>query len=170
MIVQLKYWKLEYAEQLALIANNKNIAMFMRNQFPYPYSLADAINYIEWINKEYPLLVFAIECDGVVVGSIGVFPGDDVYCASAELGYWIGQEYWGRGIATQALRQLLDYVFNNFSFNKIRANVFSNNLKSMHVLVKCGFMQEAILQKAVYKYEQYLDEHLYAIFNPNFES
>lgn len=170
MTVQLKYWKLEYAEQLALIANNKNIAMFMRNSFPHPYSLTDATSYIEWINKEYPLLVFAIECDNVIVGSIGVFPGDDVYCASAELGYWIGQEYWGRGIATQALHQLLDYVFNNFSFNKIRANVFSNNSKSMHVLVKCGFMQEAILQKAVYKYEQYHDEHLYAIFNPNLES
>ena len=167
MIVQLKYWDITYADQLALIANNINIAKFMRNRFPNPYSIEDAHSFINWIQKDFSNLVFAIEADGIVVGSIGAFPGEDIYCASVELGYWIGQEYWGRGIATIALNLMVEYLFSNFMYNKIRAHVFSNNPISMRVLEKCGFYKEAVLLKSIYKQEQYLDEHLYTYLNPN---
>jgi RimJ/RimL family protein N-acetyltransferase len=167
MSVKLIYWLPEHAERLALIANNYSIAKYMRNRFPHPYHLNDANSFIEWIDANFKNLVFAIEVDGIVVGSIGIFPGDDIYCASAELGYWIAEEYWGRGIATEALTQMLNYVFSNFIFNKIRAHVFSNNPSSMRVLEKCGFYKEAVLYKSVYKFEEYLDEHLYTCMNPN---
>jgi GNAT superfamily N-acetyltransferase len=164
MAVNLKPWETDYAEQLAYIANNYNIAKFMRNRFPHPYSYDDAKNFIGWIQENYNNLVFAIECDGIIVGSIGLFPGDDIYCATAELGYWIGEEYWGRGIASAALLQMVDYVFANFSFNKIKAHVFHPNTASMRVLEKCGFCKESVLKASVYKYDEYLDEHLYAVF------
>jgi len=164
MAVNLKPWETDYAEQLAYIANNYNIAKFMRNRFPHPYSYDDAKNFIGWIQENYNNLVFAIECDGIIVGSIGLFPGDDIYCATAELGYWIGEEYWGRGIATAALLQMVDYGFANFLFNKIKAHVFHPNTASMRVLEKCGFCKESVLKASVYKYDEYLDEHLYAVF------
>jgi len=167
MSVKLIPWQIEYAHQLSIIANNYNIAKFMRNRFPYPYSFDDAIQFIEWIQLSHPNLVFAIEADGVIVGSIGIFPGEDIYVASAELGYWVGEEYWGRGIATLALNLLVDYAFTNFLFNKIKAHVFHPNIASMRVLEKCGFHKEAILKQSVFKFEEYLDEHLYAIFRLN---
>jgi [ribosomal protein S5]-alanine N-acetyltransferase len=167
MAVQLVYWQEEYAEQLSLIANNYLIAKYMRNRFPYPYAFEDAVSFINMVQENYPNLVFAIEADGVIVGSIGIFPGEDIYCSTVELGYWIGQEYWGRGIATAALTLMIEYTFANFLYNKIKAHVFHTNNPSMRVLEKCGFHKEAILQKSVYKFEEYLDEHLFAIFNPN---
>lgn len=163
-MVSLIPWQVEHAEQLAIIANNYNIAKFMRNRFPHPYSYNDALIFIDWIQNNYANLVFAIEADGVIVGSIGIFPGEDIYCASAELGYWVGEEYWGRGIATAALTQMIEYTFENFLFNKIKAHVFHPNLASMRVLEKCGFHKEAVLKQSVYKFEEYLDEHLFAIF------
>jgi [ribosomal protein S5]-alanine N-acetyltransferase len=164
MAVNLIPWHLDYAPQLAHIANNYNIAKYMRNRFPHPYTYNDAINFITWIQENYNNLVFAIEADGVIVGSIGLFPGEDIYCATAELGYWVGEEYWGRGIATSALAQMIAYGFDNFLFNKIKAHVFHPNTASMRVLEKCGFYKEAILKNSVFKYDAYLDEHLFAVF------
>jgi len=167
MAIRLINWQHEHAAELAVIANNYNIARFMRNRFPYPYNYDNAVEFINYIQSNYQNHVFAVEADGYIVGSVGLFPGEDIYSYTCEIGYWIGEEYWGRGIASYALFLLIEHCFSTFNYNKLKAHVFHPNLASMRVLEKCGFHKEAILKQSVYKFDEFLDEHVFAIFNTN---
>ena len=112
-----------------------------------------------------PKSVFAIIYKEELCGSIGIFPMQDVYRKSAEIGYWIGEEYWGKGIAARAVEKIVQYGFENFDIVKIFAGIFSNNRASERVLEKNGFIKEAVLKKAVFKNDEFLDEHRYALLN-----
>lgn len=158
----LRKFSLKDAQSLVLQANNKNIADYLRDIFPHPYTTKDACFYIENIANDLHSLIMAIEVEGKAVGSIGILPKTDVYRKSAELGYWLGEQYWGRGIVTEAVKAITEYGFKNYNLHRIYAVVFENNAASMRVLEKAGFTSEAVHRKAVIKNGIIMDEHVYA--------
>jgi [ribosomal protein S5]-alanine N-acetyltransferase len=149
---------------LANLANNKKIWNNVRDAMPHPYSLENADFFINLVRKENPNHILAITLEGVFCGMIGLHRQNDVYRLSAELGYWIGEPFWGKGIATAAVQSMVKLGFETLELRRIYAGVFEHNLASMHVLEKCGFEKEGILRKAVIKNNIVLDEHRYAIF------
>lgn len=161
----LRKWKETDAESVAKIANNKKIAANLRNAFPYPYTLEDAKAYIEIClnTDESKNLFYAIEIDGKAVGSIGVFVKDDVYCKSAEIGYWLGEDYWGKGIMSEAIRRTCQDAFKIFDIVRIFADPYAYNMGSRGALEKAGFKLEGVLEKSVYKNGTYFDSCVYAL-------
>lgn len=143
--------------------NNYDVSKNLRDSFPYPYSAADAEGWVKFTNQQNPPRNLAIATDEEVIGGIGLRLHDDVHRCTAEVGYWLGEEYWGRGIATEALRVFTDYCFSTFALTRIYAGVFERNLASMRVLEKAGYHAEAILQQAVIKGDHVMDEHYYVM-------
>ena len=158
MKVVLREWKRSDAEALAEIANNKNIWDNVRDRLPYPYTETDAKEWIALVKKQKIVTTFCIEAYGKLAGSIGFTLKDDVYKKTAEIGYFIGEAYWGKGIATEAVRQLIDYIQKNFDLVRIYAEVFDYNKASMRVLEKNGFYLECIRKKAAFKNNIILDD------------
>lgn len=161
----LREWKIEDAASVAKYANNKKIADNLRDAFPYPYTLSNAKDYIGFcINTDRKKNILrAISIDGIAVGSIGVFGKDDVYRKSAELGYWLAEDFWNKGIITRAIKQITDIAFKELNIVRIFAEPYFNNIGSRRVLEKSGFELEGILRKSVYKNNLYLDSCIYSI-------
>jgi len=136
MRVILRDWKKSDAAPLARIANNKKIWDNVRDRLPYPYTEKDAKEWLALVRKQKKITTFCVEADGDVVGSVGFTLKDDVYRKNAEIGYFIGEEYWKTGIATEAVRQLVDYIEKNFDVVRIYAEVFEYNKDSMKVIEK----------------------------------
>lgn len=162
---ELKKWDKIYIDDIAYFANNKKIADNLRNAFPYPYKFEDAKNYaLSCINNgETEQICRAIVIDNRAVGSVGIFKKDDVYCKSAEIGYWLAEEYWGRGIMTLAVTQLCDMAFEKFDIVRIFAEPFAHNLGSIKVLQKSGFVLEGTLKNSVFKNGNLFDSCIYAL-------
>lgn len=154
---------LRYAdrEHLAELANNKKIWNNLRDMFPYPYTLEDADKFLDSVKQQEPQVTLAIEYDFQFVGVIGLVLQPDVYKKGAEIGYWIGEPFWGKGIATQALNLASDYAFETLAFERLYAGVFEGNEASKRVLEKCGFQLEGISRKAVFKNNKLIDEYRY---------
>lgn len=150
------------APRLAEIANNKKVSDNLRDGFPHPYTLADAENFIKKFAGQEPVTVFAIEYEGEYVGNIGLHQGTDVYRKSAEIGYFLGEPYWNKGIMTQAVKLITEYGFKNLDIVRIYTGVFEYNQASQHVLEKCGYTKEAVFKKAICKNGQIWDEVRYA--------
>jgi len=159
----LRPWKLEDLDTLVKFANNKKIADNLTDAFPYPYTRDAGMAYIEAVGNDQPVKVFAIVVDDVPCGSIGIFPQTDVHRKSAEMGYWLAEEYWGRGITTEAVKRMIVYGFETFDINRIYARPFSSNLRSQRVLEKAGMRLDGRFEKALFKNGQFLDELTYAI-------
>jgi ribosomal-protein-alanine N-acetyltransferase len=160
---QLRPWREGDEESLVRHASNRQIWNNVRDFFPYPYTPRDAHSWVR-SNKSYQQPNnLAVEVDGKAVGNIGFTVKDDIYRYNAEIGYWVGEEYWGRGIMTEAIPIMTDYIFKNFQVNRIFACVLEGNTASMRVLTNAGYQQEAIHRKAAVKNNQYLDEYIYAI-------
>lgn len=151
--------------RMAEIANNEKVAANLRDAFPSPYSVEDAQKFISVCLRQKPYQVFAIEFEGEYVGNIGLHRQDDVYRKTAELGYFIGEPWWNRGITTRAVNLICDYGFRELDIIKIFSGVFSFNTASQRVLEKCGFTLEAILKSAVIKNGEICDEYRYAKFS-----
>ena len=151
MKVVLREWKKSDSTALAKIANNKKIWDNVRNRLPYPYTEQDAKEWLALVKKQKIVTTFCIEADGELAGSIGFTLKEDVYRKSAEIGYFIGENFWGQGIATEAIRQLVGYIEENFDLVRIYAEVFEHNKASMKVLEKNGFYLESIRKKAAIK-------------------
>jgi [ribosomal protein S5]-alanine N-acetyltransferase len=151
MKVILREWKKSDSTALAKIANNKKIWDNVRDRLPYPYTEQDAKEWLALVKKQKIVTTFCIEADGELAGSIGFTLKEDVYRKSAEIGYFIGENFWGRGIATEAIRQLVGYIEKNFDLVRIYAEVFEYNKASMKVLEKNGFYLESIRKKAAIK-------------------
>jgi RimJ/RimL family protein N-acetyltransferase len=113
--------------------------------------------------KGDPQHIFAIDVNGEAIGGIGIHQQQDIMRKNAELGYWLAQPFWGNGIITRAIPQIVDYGFKTFDITRIFARPFSNNLRSIRVLEKCGFIHEATFKKTIWKNDEFLDEHFYAI-------
>lgn len=165
MEFELRKWNLADSQDVAHYANNKKIAANLRNVFPYPYTLADAEGYIRSCveNSEERQICRAIVVDGHVAGSVGIFCGTDVYEKSAELGYWLAEEFWGNGIMTEAVKQLCQEAFDKFDIIRIYAEPFAYNTGSRRVLEKAGFSLEGIMKKGVFKNGQIQDYCMYAL-------
>jgi RimJ/RimL family protein N-acetyltransferase len=159
---KLRYFKEGDEESIVKNANNKNVWINLRNFFPYPYTLQDAKNWIKQTQLTEPKTIFAIDVEGNAVGSIGFNIQDDVHSRSAEVGYWLGEEHWGRGIATEALTAITKYAFQNFDLVRLYAGVYEWNKTSIRVLEKAGYSFEARLRKAVTKNGVTMDEFLFA--------
>ena len=167
----LRPWQPEDAESVTALADNLKIASNLRDGFPYPYTLEDARTYIASciLTDESKTIVYAIEIDGRAVGSIGVFRKDDVYRKSAELGYWLGEPYWGKGVMTRAVYRMCRIAFSRLDIVRISAEPFSWNEASQRVLQKAGFELEGILKKNVYKNSVLGDSHLYALLRTDMD-
>ncbi len=165
MEFELRKWNLADSQDVSHYANNKNIAANLRNVFPYPYTLADAEGYIRSCveNSEERQICRAIVVNGRAAGSVGIFCGTDVYEKSAELGYWLAEEFWGNGIMTEAVKQLCQEAFDRFDIIRIYAEPFAYNTGSRRVLEKAGFSLEGIMKKGVFKNGQIQDYCMYAL-------
>jgi RimJ/RimL family protein N-acetyltransferase len=150
-------------DSLVKHANNPGISGRLTNKFPYPYTAENAKNFIEFATSKTPRNIMAIDINGEAVGGIGIHPQDDIQCMNAEMGYWLAEPYWGQGIMTDAIRQMVIYGFNNFGINRIFARPFGNNVASQKVLEKAGFMLEGRFEKTFFKNGEYLDELIYAV-------
>jgi RimJ/RimL family protein N-acetyltransferase len=151
---------LRYADRdlLASLANNKKIWNNLRDMFPHPYTLEEAEKFLDMVKQQEPLITFAIEYEFQFCGVIGLLLQQDVYRKSAEIGYWIGEPYWGKGIVTKALTLATQYAFDTLELERLFANIFQGNEASKNVLEKCGFQLEGVGRKAVYKNNRLLDE------------
>lgn len=165
MDFKLRKWKLEDIPDVAFYANNEKIAANLRNVFPYPYTEQDAEAYVVSCveSSEERQLCRAIEVEGKAVGSVGVFCGTDVYEKSAELGYWLAEEFWGKGIMTQVVKQICRKAFEKFDIVRIYAEPFANNAGSKRVLEKAGFQLEGIMKNGVCKKGSVQDYCMYAL-------
>ncbi|NNC94395.1 MAG: GNAT family N-acetyltransferase [Chitinophagales bacterium] len=158
----LRGWLEGDAESLAKHANNFKIAKNLRNVFPHPYSIEDAHAYIAR-SQNKPTNKFAIVIEGEACGGAGIFQQDDVYCKNAELGYWLSEQFWGNGVMSKVVKQMVQYGFKTFDVTRIFAVPYGTNLASQRVLEKAGFTLEAILEKTIFKNGEFEDEHIYAI-------
>jgi RimJ/RimL family protein N-acetyltransferase len=159
----LRKWQESDLENLVKHANNYHIAKFLTNQFPYPYTREDGLEFLSMCMAGHPANIFAIDVDGEAVGSIGISQQSDIHAKNAEMGYWLAEEYWGKGLMTAAIKDMVQYGFKTFDITRIFARPFSTNRASQRVLAKAGFICEARLVKALFKNGEYLDEMIYAI-------
>lgn len=156
-------WQHGDEASLARHANNRNVWRNLRDTFPHPYTLKDAEAWIETASAENPPRNFAIVVEGEAAGGIGLMLKNDVYRGTAEIGYWLGEKYWGQGIMTEVVRKITDHLFANFSVHRIQAGVYEWNPASMRVLEKAGYALEARLRKSIIKDGEMIDELIYAI-------
>jgi len=147
---------------LAQLINNKKIWDNLRDIVPFPYTIEDAVSFISFTNTEDPPTNFAIEYEGDLCGMIGLNPQPDVYKKTAEIGYWIGESYWNKGIATEAVRLITAYGFDQLGFVRIHTGIFEYNPASMRVLEKNGYKKDGVFEKSVYKNGKIWDEHRYS--------
>lgn len=164
----LRPWRKSDLPALVRHANNKKIADQLRDGFPYPYTEADGRSFLKMAMRSKPINVFAIEIDGEAVGSIGFFAQGDVHRLNAEIGYWLAEIHWGKGIMSEVIQVFADYVFANYSLVRLYAQVLGNNVASHRVLEKAGFVREAVFKKAIIKNGRLHDEVVYALLRPDY--
>ena len=159
----LRPWAITDLDNLVRHANNPSIAQNMMDRFPHPYTKEAGENFINMATAYSPAHLLCIDIDGTAVGGIGLHIGEDIYRKNAELGYWLAETFWGNGIVTEAVRQMVDYGFRHFDINRIYARPFGTNSASKKVLEKAGFQLEGSFEKTFYKNDTYFDEFVYAI-------
>lgn len=152
-------------DELALVrhADNYEVWRRLRDHFPHPYARADAEWWISYTRLQNPPTDFAIEVGGEVAGGIGLEPKSDVERRSAEIGYWLGEAFWGKGIATAAVSALTDYAFEELDLVRVFAVPFLDNPASIRVLEKCGYVREGVMRRSAIKEGIVVDQVLYAI-------
>lgn len=148
--------------QLAYFANDKRVCKYLRNSFPYPYTVYDAMHFIRF-SLENHQLDFGIVIDNICIGCIGATFQKDIYMRNCELGYWIGADYWNKGIMSHIIPFMCQFIFENYTITKIYAEVFADNKASSHLLEKCGFIQEGYLRQHIYKNGTFYDAILYSL-------
>lgn len=157
----LRPWQTDDLESLVENANNPNIARFMTDAFPHPYTAESGRSFLAFATQGNPIHIFAIEVDGKAAGGIGIHPQSDIMRKNAELGYWLGEKYWGRGIITRAIPEMLAFAFKTYDITRVYARPFGNNPASARVLEKTGFVLEATIKKNIFKNGELLDELIY---------
>jgi ribosomal-protein-alanine N-acetyltransferase len=155
-------WRIADVESLAKHANNRRVSINLRDRFPYPYRIEDARSFIERAITEGQEKSHCIEIDGSAVGSIGITIGEDVYRLTAEMGYWLAEEFWRQGVMSEVVPAFVDYCFEKFSLKRICATAYSHNPASARVLEKAGFVFEGRLRNHVVKDGKVLDSLLFA--------
>jgi RimJ/RimL family protein N-acetyltransferase len=159
-------WEIGDAASLAANANNDRIAINLRDRFPHPYTMHDARTFIRETRKADTETVFAIQVDGAAVGGIGFMLQQDVDRMSAEIGYWLGEPFWGRGIVTEALAAVTSYAIECYGLTRLFAVPFATNVASCRVLEKAGYVLEAHLRRSAIKNGEIVDQLQYAFVAP----
>lgn len=160
--VTLRPWQIEDLHDLVHVANNRNIAQYMTDGFPHPYTPANGLAFLHMATQN-PGRLWAITISGKAAGGIGYHPMTDIWQKNAELGYWLGEPYWGNGILTEAVKKMTDYVFHQTQIERVFARPFGTNKASQRVLEKAGFKLEATIPNGFFKWGTYEDELIYAI-------
>lgn len=161
MPIKLRPYRLSDIHDLVAAANHPEINTYLRDHFPYPYTMQDAY---WWLTEGIKSLAShaAITLDDICIGGVSVVYGQAETQLSGEIGYWLGREFWGRGFATRAVSFMTEDVFSSTDLVRIYAQVFSPNLASRHVLQNCGYHQEGVLRNAIIKDGVLMDMHIYA--------
>ena len=160
-------WEKGDASSLVEHANNLNVARYLRDRFPHPYTLRDAREFLKHAVSAGDPTNLAIEVDGAAVGAIGYVPGRDVERYSAEIGYWLGEAHWGKGIVSEALRLVTEHAFADMGFLRLFALPFAGNIASVRVLEKAGYQREGLLRSNAVKFGEPQDQYMYARINPD---
>lgn len=159
----LRAWETGDAASLQKHADNIRISKYLFDRFPFPYLLSDAEAFINSRLAQNPVVNFAIEINGEAAGGIGLEFRHDVYRKTPLLGYWLSEQHWGKGIMPAAVKMVINYAFEYLDVICIVASTFGNNPKSMRVLQKAGFVKQGIIKQSAVKYNEVLDEHVFAI-------
>lgn len=164
MRIQIRPWRLSDAADLARAISNPKILQNLRDGLPYPYTEEDGRDFISAMlaAEKNDTFAFAVTADGRVAGSIGVFRQQNIHSRTAELGYYLAEEYWGKGIMTQAVKLLCGHVFSNSDILRIFAEPFAHNAASRRVLEKAGFTLEGILRQNAVKGGRVVDMAMYS--------
>lgn len=157
-------WTTADAESLQRHANNRNVSMQLRDRFPWPYTIDHARTFVNWVTTQASPTVWAIEVDGEACGGIGIELHTDVERVSAEVGYWLGQSLWGRGIVTEALTALTMEAFKRFDLTRLYAVPFADHVASVRVLEKAGYVREGHLRHSAIKDGTIRDQLLLAAY------
>jgi RimJ/RimL family protein N-acetyltransferase len=160
-----RLWRMDDADSVVRHANNINVARQLRDRFPHPYTRANASAFLKAATSSPEPSNLAIDVGGEAIGAIGYVSGSDVERYSAEIGYWLGETYWGRGVATEALVLVTAHVFDSLNMLRLFALPFADNAGSIRVLEKAGYLREAVLRSSSVKYGQPRDQLLYARVN-----
>jgi len=158
----LREWKDSDIPSLILHANDPGISPWLRDGFPFPYSTDDANDFLRMARSKLPGSILAIELNGEAIGSIGYFPKENIYRLNAEIGYWIGKAHWGKGIASEAIIALSDWIFEHSEILRLYGQVFEGNVASARALEKAGYRKEAVLRKSIIKNGVVKDEWIYS--------
>jgi RimJ/RimL family protein N-acetyltransferase len=161
-IARMRSFRVDDAASLARHANNRKIWLNLRDLFPHPYTRANAEQFIAQLRTSYLETTFAIEVDGEAAGAIGLALGKDIEHRSAELGYWLAEPHWGRGITTAVVRAASEHAFANLDLLRVFALPFATNVRSIRVLEKAGFTREGVMRKSAIKDGVVLDQVLFA--------
>jgi ribosomal-protein-alanine N-acetyltransferase len=159
-------WAETDAASLHRHANNRAVSVQLRDRFPYPYGIEQARAFLSWINQQPSPTVWAIEVDGEAAGGIGIERRTDVERVSAEIGYWLGESVWGRGIATEALTAVTAEAFKRFDLTRLYAVPFADHTASVRVLEKAGYVREGHMRRSAIKDGVIRDQALYAAYKP----
>lgn len=162
----LRPWRAGDEPALVRYANNRNVSGNLKDRFPFPYTAADADAWIAHASAQTPVSNFAIVVDGGAAGGVGIELGTDVFHRSAEIGYWLGEPFWGRGIATEVLRAATDYAWATFDIIRLEAGVFGWNPASARVLEKAGYALEGRMRQGVVKDGRVGDRLIYGLLRP----
>lgn len=160
-VAQLRAWRPEDLESLVQHASNANVSRGLADRFPYPYTGSDGRAWLARAVDESDRS-WAVEIDGAAVGGVSLHPGKDERRQSAELGYWLGQQLWGRGIMTRVVAHFSDHAIADFQLHRLFASVYANNPASARVLEKAGFEREGVQRSAIFKRGELLDLQVYA--------
>ncbi len=165
-MIHLRDYTIDDLDELVALANNRKVSRYLIDTFPFPYTREDGERWIERGCRENGAITKVIEHDGKFVGSVGLEPQTGRKKHIAEIGYWIAEPYWGKGIATEAVRSMTEAAFCEMGFRKLFAPVFAPNTASARVLEKCGYHQEAFMEQEVFKDGRYFDIYQYAKHRP----
>ena len=165
MKCRIRKWELSDAKDLAAALSNKKVQDNLRDGLPYPYTEQDGKEFISAMLSadENETFAFAITVDNMVIGSIGIFRQGNIHRQTAELGYYIAEEYWGKGIMTEAVKQICEYVFDNSDIIRIYAEPFAYNIASCRALEKAGFQYEGTLRSNAVKNGKVIDMKMYSL-------
>jgi len=155
-------------EDLVKLADNARVSRYLTESFPYPYTLEAADDWMVKVGLEQEPHNLAIEWEGQFVGGIGLLPLKGIYCQTTEIGYWLGERYWGKGLASEALALMLRHSFSSLNYIRIQATVFAENKRSARVLEKNGFICEGVLRQHITKDGRIHDATLYAILRDQY--
>lgn len=164
MNIEFRKWEDNDAQELANLANEREVSQYLRDVFPYPYSLDDAKSYLSFLKTitEEQQFNRAVIVNNKIVGSCSLVLQGDICRKSAEIGYWIGKKYWHQGIATELVKKLCEYGFENYDIVRIYGEIFEPNIASGKVLEKNGFQLEGTLRKSVFKNNTFMNTLIYA--------